>query len=125
MALCAAGAAGVDLEVVEERPASWVRQSFSEAERALIEAVIEAPEADEESLPVEVRRARWFTRAWCAKEARAKAERIALEHPRRWVIGERAGARFRVAEQWVETRTRESLAWAWCLSASGESPPTL
>ncbi|MEE2644452.1 MAG: beta-ketoacyl synthase N-terminal-like domain-containing protein [Myxococcota bacterium] len=111
LALAASGEVGVDLERIEDRPESWIRASFTEAEWVLIQAA--TTETEDESAQT---LAAWLTRAWSAKEARAKASGEGLKHPKRWEIQRREGARFLIAERWIETRQRGSLVWAWSLT---------
>jgi phosphopantetheine--protein transferase-like protein len=56
-----AGTVGIDVEVVSGRPAGFAAMAFAPDEQALLDAL--PPDAVEE----------WTLRAWCAKEAVAKA----------------------------------------------------
>jgi phosphopantetheinyl transferase len=84
--------AGIDVELIEPRAASFVRVSMTEGELALRRD----RDMDE-----------WVTRLWTIKEAVAKAAGTGLRgRPRAFVVDEVDGEWARIGERWVHT-TRE------------------
>jgi len=91
--------AGIDIEVVEDRGASFEAMSFTDAELTLLRDL--APRCP---------RSEWLTRFWCAKEAVAKAEGTGLGGlPRRFEVTQVEGDRVLVNQRWVETTSLDHL----------------
>jgi phosphopantetheinyl transferase len=97
------GGVGIDVEEITDRPDSTIGVALTEAEAALLAALVaDTGEAT----------AYWFTRMWAAKEAVGKALGTGLDgQPRRFVVTaatasdmivEAVGRRFRVAHTRVD-----------------------
>lgn len=104
VAVAVDGPVGVDVEAMVPRDDAFVAASFGPAERALL-----APLGDE-----------WVTRAWCAKEAVAKALRVGLRDPRALTVtaieASSGEVVVRAAERTVTARTARSASWAVALA---------
>jgi phosphopantetheinyl transferase len=83
---------GIDIEVVEPRPETFVATAFTAAERELL------PSADDPARDLEV------TRRWCAKEAAAKAAGTGMQgRPQDWEVAAVDGDRLLVQGRWIAT----------------------
>lgn len=128
-----AARAGIDVERVVDRAASFEAMAFSPGERALLDRL-------------GGERAEWIARLWCAKEAAAKATGLALRAGPSSVEVVAADGRGGMAVTLgselaaacpdvagplrVRTARRGDYAWAWTLVAAhsdrvGDRPPTL
>jgi acyl transferase domain-containing protein/phosphopantetheinyl transferase len=91
---------GVDVELIEPRPAGFAEVAFQVNELALIR-----PSEDRDE---------WFTRLWTAKEAVGKLLGTGLDgNPRRFEVTDRTGERLLCRGIWVETRKDGDYVIAW------------
>jgi phosphopantetheine--protein transferase-like protein len=90
---------GIDVERIEARSASFAELSFTESELRLV-----ADMSTEEGQ----------TLLWAVKEAAAKALGTGLTgNPRKFPVRDRAGSRWLVGEQWIQTKRHQEYVIAW------------
>jgi phosphopantetheinyl transferase len=102
---------GIDIEMIELRPANFIELTFSSAELALLNGADAATE---------------HTRGWVAKEAIAKLQGTGLQgRPQDFAITARDGDCFCVNGYWVVTHALRDCIVGWSLGLASHSASAL